>query len=135
MTTMTKNPGPANPTVIPQRSGFQSIPTRIRDVRDGSVPPLVVEPIAEQNKAAICQTLSELGSKLAEIHRTAAEAYLSQSIYEQALPHLDQEAPLLVGRGAGDQHGHHLGGFRGGGRPLLGCHLGARARDHPLLVR
>jgi Flp pilus assembly protein TadD len=97
MTTMTKNPGPANPTVIPPRSGFQSIPTRIRDVRDGSVPPLVVEPIAEQNKAAICETLGELGSKLAEIHRTAAEAYLSQSIYEPALPHLEAAATFSPG--------------------------------------
>ena len=97
MTTMTKNPTPTLAPAIPQRSGFQSIPTRIRDVRDGQVPPLVVEPIAEQNKAAICQSLSELGSKLAEIHRTAAEAYLSQSLYEQALPHLQAAATFSPG--------------------------------------
>jgi len=97
MTTLTKNPVPANPSAVPQRSGFQSIPTRIRDVRDGQVPQLVVEPIAEQNKAAICQSLSELGSKLAEIHRTAAEAYLSQSLYEQSLPHLEAAATFSPG--------------------------------------
>ena len=85
--TMTKNPTPT-PSAIPQRSGFQTIPTRIRDVRDSQVPPLVVTPIAEQDKALIRQSLGELSIKLAEIHRTAAEAYLSQALYDQALPHL-----------------------------------------------
>ena len=42
--------------------------------------------------AAIRQSLLELGLKLAEIHRTAAEAYLSQSCYDQALPHLEAAA-------------------------------------------
>ncbi len=92
MTTMTKNPTPTLTSAIPQRSGFQSIPTRIRDVRDAQVPPLVVEPMAQQDKEAIRQSLGELGSKLAEIHRTAAEAYLSQSLYEQSLPHLEAAA-------------------------------------------
>ena len=86
----------AAPATFP-RSGFQPIPTRIRDVRDGNVPPLVVEPIAEQNQAAIRQSLAELGLKLAEIHRTAAEAYLSQSCYEQALPHLETAATFSPG--------------------------------------
>ncbi len=95
MTTMTKNQAPA--TAIPPRAGFPTIPTRIRDVRDTQVPPLVVEPIAEQDKAAIRQSLSELGLKLAEIHRTAAEAYLSQSAYEQALPHLEAAATFSPG--------------------------------------
>lgn len=97
MTTMTKNPSPTTAPAIPQRSGFQSIPTRIRDVRDGQVPPLVVEPIAEQDKAAIRQSLGELGSKLAEIHRTAAEAFLSQGLYEQSLPHLEAAATFGPG--------------------------------------
>ncbi len=92
MTTMTKNQAPTTPSAIPQRSGFQTIPTRIRDVRDSQVPPLVVEPVAEQDKAAIRQSLGELATKLAEIHRTAAEAYLSQLLYEQALPHLEAAA-------------------------------------------
>lgn len=91
MTITTKNPSPANAPAIPQRSGFQTIPTRIRDIRD-QVPPLVVEPIAEQNKALVRQSLGELSAKLAEIHRTAAEAYLSQSLYEQSLPHLQAAA-------------------------------------------
>lgn len=97
MTTMTKNPTPTLPSAIPQRSGFQSIPTRIRDVRDAQVPPLVVEPIAEQDKAAIRQSLGELSCKLAEIHRTAAEAYLSQGLYESSLPHLEAAATFGPG--------------------------------------
>src|SRR5688572_24023669 len=95
MTTMTKNQAPA--TAIPPRTGFPTIPTRIRDVRDTQVPPLLVEPVAEQDKAAVRQSLSELGLKLAEIHRTAAEAYLSQSAYEQALPHLEAAATFSPG--------------------------------------
>jgi Flp pilus assembly protein TadD len=92
MTTMTKTVTPTITPANPQRSGFATIPTRIRDIRDAQVPPLVVEPIAEQNKALVRQSLSELGTKLAEIHRTAAEAYLSQSAYESALPHLEAAA-------------------------------------------
>jgi Flp pilus assembly protein TadD len=96
MTTITKNPTPTLPTT-PQRTGFPSIPTRIRDVRDAQVPPLVVEPASEQNKAAVRQSLGELSVKLAEIHRTAGEAYLSQSLYEQALPHLEAAATFSPG--------------------------------------
>ena len=90
MTTTQQNPSTTTSTETQgtQPQGFQAIPTRIRDARDGQVPPLVVEPATDAEKAAICQGLSELGTKLAEIHRTAAEAYLSQGIYEQALPHL-----------------------------------------------
>lgn len=75
----------SSPT-IQGRSGFAPIPTRIRDPR--GVPPLVVEPISDAQKEAVVQTLGELAQKLAEVHRTAAEAYLSQNLYEQALPHL-----------------------------------------------
>ncbi|MBL8724789.1 MAG: tetratricopeptide repeat protein [Planctomycetes bacterium] len=97
MTTMTKNPVPTPVSAVPQRSGFQAIPTRIRDVRDAQVPPLVVTPMAEQQKAAVRASLVELSTKLAEIHRTAAEAYLSQSAYEQALPHLEAAATFAPG--------------------------------------
>lgn len=99
MTTMTKNPASTTTSANPQRSGFQPIPTRIRDTRDtqAQVPPLVVTPIAEQQKAAVRQSLGELGSKLAEIHRTAAEAYLSQGLYEQSLPHLEAAATFGPG--------------------------------------
>ena len=41
--TTAKTQSPA--ATIPVRSGFQPIPTRIKDVRD--VPPLVVEPTSE----------------------------------------------------------------------------------------
>lgn len=97
MTTMTKNQAPTISPASPPRAGFQPIPTRIRDVRDTQAPPLVVQPIAEQNKAIVQQHLSELGLKLAEIHRTAAEAYLSQGSYEQSLPHLEAAATFSPG--------------------------------------
>lgn len=91
MTATTSNPTQAIPSVT-DNQGFQPIPTRIRDMRDTQVPPLVVEPENEQEKAAIRESLSELGLKLAEIHRTAAEAYLSQGLYDQSLPHLEAAA-------------------------------------------
>ena len=88
MTATTTNPT-TNPSVSPQQAGFQTIPTRIRDLRDAPVPPLVVEPVEDPNKEIICQSLGELGIKLAEVHRQAGEAYLSQGLYEQALPHIE----------------------------------------------
>ena len=97
MTTMTKTPTPTITPATSQRTGFSTIPTRIRDVRDAQVPPLVVEPMAEQNKAIVRQSLGELGIKLAEIHRTAAEAWLSQSAYSEALPHLEAAATFSPG--------------------------------------
>ncbi|MSR38437.1 MAG: tetratricopeptide repeat protein [Planctomycetes bacterium] len=73
----------------PTRSGFQPIPTRIRDTRDANpLPSLLVEPAAKAQRAAVCESLGELSTKLADVHRTAAEAYLSQGLYEQSLPHL-----------------------------------------------
>jgi Flp pilus assembly protein TadD len=102
MTTTTKNQGPI-PSAIPQRTGFQAIPTRIRDTRDSQVPPLVVEPMAEQQKAAIRSSLGELATKLAEIHRTTAEAYMSQGLYEQALPHIETAATF-----AGGEHEYQM---------------------------
>jgi Flp pilus assembly protein TadD len=77
-------------STIPVRSGFQPIPTRIRDVRD--VPPLVVEPVNEAIKAEVGGNLQELGIKLAGVHRAAAEAWLSQAAYDKALPHLEAAA-------------------------------------------
>lgn len=97
MTTMTKNQAPTVTPASSPRTGFPTIPTRIRDVREAQVPPLVVEPIAEQNKAIVRQSLSELGTKLAEIHRTAAEAWLSQAAYTEALPHLEAAATFATG--------------------------------------
>ncbi|MCA8949958.1 MAG: tetratricopeptide repeat protein [Planctomycetes bacterium] len=97
-------PLPASAAAVPTASGFQSIPTRIRDLRDTQVPPLVVE---DQNKEAICQSLGELGIKLAEIHRTAGEAYLSQGLYDQALPHIEAAATF----GSGDIEYRMQAGF------------------------
>lgn len=92
MTATTSNPESVIPSTITSNQGFQPIPTRIRDMRDTQVPDLVVEPEKEAEKAAVCESLSELGLKLATIHRTAAEAYLSQGLYEESLPHLDAAA-------------------------------------------
>src|SRR5262245_31871126 len=72
---MTKNQGPTIPSAVPQRPGIRSIPTRIRDLRQQPVPPLVIEPVAGQQQVAVREALGELGSKVAEIHRTVAEAY------------------------------------------------------------
>ncbi len=92
MTATTNNPTSVIPATITENQGFQPIPTRIRDMRDTQVPPLVVEPAKERENAIIRESLSELGLKLAEIHRTASEAFLSQGLYEEALPHLEAAA-------------------------------------------
>jgi len=79
-------------SVTPKRggSGFQPIPTRIRDVRASQgVPPLVVDSPQSELSAEMAAALREMTAKLTEIHNTAAEAYLSQGLYEQALPHLE----------------------------------------------
>ncbi|MDA7494573.1 tetratricopeptide repeat protein [bacterium] len=91
MTVTTKTPAPTNPSTITQNDGqgFQPIPTRIRDMREAGGQPLVVDSETSKENALICENLNELGLKLAEIHRTAAEAYMSQDLYEQALPHLE----------------------------------------------
>jgi Flp pilus assembly protein TadD len=109
MTFTTKTQGPTTPSGFQTRSGFQPIPTRIRDVRDAQVPPLVVEPADQQRKAAVEQSLAELGIKLAEIHRTAAEAYLSHASYDKALPHLQAAVTLAPGE---SEYQHQLGFVR-----------------------
>lgn len=87
--TMTKNQGPTLPSAVPQRPGMRSIPTRIRDLREPLVPPLVIEPAAGQEQVAVREALGELDGKVAEVHRSVAEAYLVQGQYERALPHLE----------------------------------------------
>ena len=97
MTTMTQTKEPVQNPASSPRQGFPTIPTRIRDTRDAQVPPLVVEPMADQNRAVVRQSLGELGNKLAEIHRTAAEAWLSQGCYAESLPHLEAAATFGAG--------------------------------------
>ncbi len=107
MTTMQNTKSPISAA---SRAGFQPIPTRIRDLRDAqNVPPLVVQPADEAKKQELVASLGELDSKLAEIHRTSAEAYMSQGIYEKALPHLEAAvamAPTEI------EHWHQLGVVR-----------------------
>jgi Flp pilus assembly protein TadD len=107
--TMTRTQNPAAPASAPARPGFQPIPTRIRDVRDAQVPPLVVEPANEQQQTLMRQRLGELAQKLAEIHRTAAEAWLMQGSYDQALPHLEAAATFAPGEA---EFMHQLGFVR-----------------------
>jgi Flp pilus assembly protein TadD len=107
---MTTTQNTKSPTSAAPRSGFQPIPTRIRDLRDAqAVPPLVVQPADEAKKQELVASLGELDSKLAEIHRTSAEAYMTQGIYEKALPHLEAAvamAPTEI------EHWHQLGVVR-----------------------
>lgn len=107
---MTTTQNTKSPTSAAPRTGFQPIPTRIRDLRDAqAVPPLVVQPADEAKKQELVASLGELDSKLAEIHRTSAEAYMTQGIYEKALPHLEAAvamAPTEI------EHWHQLGVVR-----------------------
>lgn len=88
MTSNTSNLTSADVT----REVCPELPTRIHDIRRTDVSPPVVDTVREKAQPAILEGLSELGCRLAEIHRTAAEAYLSQSLYEEALPHLEAAA-------------------------------------------
>ncbi len=63
-------------------SGFGTIPTRIQDLA-----PLVVEGDSTV-KIQVVDTLIDLAGQLANVHRVAAEAYISQGCYEEAVPHL-----------------------------------------------
>jgi Tfp pilus assembly protein PilF len=79
--TITKpNPAPS------LASGFGPVPTRI-----GQRPPLVVtsDSAADTRKQQITETLHEFALKIAIAHRSAAEAYLSQDMYKEAIPHLE----------------------------------------------
>lgn len=73
-------------------SGFQTIPTRIRET-----PPLVVDKDNAEINQQVTARLTELGVRLATVHRAAAEAYLSQAMYEQALPHAHAAATFAPG--------------------------------------
>ena len=68
-------------------SGFQTIPTRIRET-----PPLVVDSERSEINRQVTERLTDLGTRLATVHRAAAEAYLSQGMYAQALPHAQAAA-------------------------------------------
>jgi Flp pilus assembly protein TadD len=109
MTNATKTPIPTLPQASQPRPGFQPIPTRIRDVRDAQVPPLVVNPIADANRQAVTESLTELGARLADVHRTAAEAWLSQGAYDKALPHLETAATFAPTE---PEYHHQLGFVR-----------------------
>jgi len=75
-----------NPTAATQ-PGFAPIPTRIRDVA-----PLIIEPeskIDPSTREEIVSNLTVMGANLAGVHRTTAEAFLSQDLYKEAIPHLE----------------------------------------------
>jgi len=85
-TISTPQPATATPGGTDHSSGFEPIPTRIKDI-----PPLIIQPDDQptlQVRNQIGETLDDLGSKLAAIHNTAAEGWLSQGNYEKALSHM-----------------------------------------------
>ncbi len=73
------------PGITPE--GFANIPTRIKDLA-----PLVVENTPTELRTQIVDSLQELDSHVAVVHRSAAEAYISQDLYAEALPHLEAAA-------------------------------------------
>ena len=68
-------------------SGFEPIPTRIKEV-----PPLIIEKQDVYVKQQVTGHLRQLSTQLALVHRAAAEAYLSQCMYGEALPHAEAAA-------------------------------------------
>jgi Flp pilus assembly protein TadD len=80
------------PTASTGTSGFRPIPTRIRET-----PPLVVDQEASEIAQQVTERLAHLATRLATVHRAAAEAYLSQAMYEQALPHARAAATFAPG--------------------------------------
>lgn len=67
-------------------SGFGPVPTRI-----SNRPPLVVsdETAAAATRQQVVEMLHEFAAKIAIAHRSAAEAFLSQNLYKEALPHIE----------------------------------------------
>lgn len=85
-----QNPNPGSTqiqpgNVIEGQKAFAEIPTRISDL----TPPLVVGNETDESvKQQVVESLSHLEVSIAVVHRESAEAYISQGLYEQALPHL-----------------------------------------------
>lgn len=65
------------------------VPTRIQDV-----PELVITQEMKDARGAIVDTVAELGAKLTTVHISAAEALLSQGLYEESLVYLKAAALL-----------------------------------------
>jgi len=63
---------------------FVPIPKRIQEV-----PELIIEPGTEELHEQIAESLMDLGVRLLAIHMTAAEAFLSQGLYADAVPHVE----------------------------------------------
>ena len=101
------------PRVQPIEVGFSPIPTRIKDT-----PPLVVDTKESAIKKQVVEHLGDLALRLAQIHRTSAEGYLSQSMYAEALPHLEAAATFANGNA---EHHNQLGFVR----YVLGDDVGA----------
>lgn len=82
-------------TVKPQtQPGFNPIPTRITEL-----PPLIIDRSEAAVTSQVTESLRDLSTNLAEIHRTAAEAYLSQGMRPEAIPHLEAAvtfAPTVI---------------------------------------
>jgi Flp pilus assembly protein TadD len=57
----------------------------------------LLDRLAQRGDLAVVEAPVSADLELAEIHRTAAEAYLSQGIYDLALPHLEASATFSPG--------------------------------------
>ena len=68
------------------------IPARIPDLHRTDASPPVVDADLDKDQLVSSESYTELCLRLAEIHRHAAEACLSQSLYAAALPHLEAAA-------------------------------------------
>lgn len=69
-------------TPITDDGNFNPIPTRMKDLA-----PLVVEP-DDEVKELVHEQLGALENQILTVHAVAAEAYMSQASYEQALRHV-----------------------------------------------
>lgn len=67
-----------------EAGAFDPVPTRIQEL-----PELIVDPATAEIRSQMNETLVDLGTRLAIIHMTAAEAYLSQGMFNEAIPHVD----------------------------------------------
>ncbi|HLU40350.1 MAG TPA: hypothetical protein VK081_13275, partial [Planctomycetota bacterium] len=76
----------SKPTPPALASGFGPVPTRI-----GARPTLLVanEDASAAVRQQVIENLHEFAGRIAVAHRSAAEAWLSQNLYKEALPHLE----------------------------------------------
>ncbi|MCA8955403.1 MAG: tetratricopeptide repeat protein [Planctomycetes bacterium] len=58
------------------------------------IPELIVAPGTEQIRGQVTEALQDIGARLTKVHETAAEAYLSQEMYSDAVRHVEASVAL-----------------------------------------